>query len=135
MGPRAASVALLLIARAASVHGAVSRPSTRTHTITFEAGEVLGVPTLPLCDFDIGFLLTDQYRPTHRVRFAGPGFGAFNGGVIMDRCALSTGMYPPLDNSSVGGAGFLGFSTLHLLLGTNGKVVAPVTEPVVPLTA
>ena len=57
---RSAFALLLLAARAPPACAPVSRPATRTHAITFEMGEVLGVPTEPLCDFDVGFLLTDQ---------------------------------------------------------------------------
>lgn len=98
----------------------VKRPSQLTHHLDFE-----GLSTT--CDFSAApAILKDEYT-TRLVTFSGPGFGGLNGGVAMDRCALSSGNFPPLNNASVAGTGFLGFSTLHAFVGRTGKPISPET--------
>lgn len=80
-----------------------------------------------VCRFEDGILIRSQYAHDF-VEFAGPGFGSLNGGVLLDACALSGGVYPPLGTNSFRGRGFVGFSTLHTFTGgRTGKAIAPET--------
>lgn len=119
------AIAALAVSFASAAANSVRRPESQSHSITFEYDEVIGLPSSAACDFDAGFLVTDEYQASRRVRFSGPGFGAFNGGVLIDGCTFDADDYPPLANASLIGSRTLGFSTLHLLDGTNGKPVAP----------
>ena len=118
---RAGRRLVLLAATAFSLSRApVQRPSRVSHELGFE--------TLTTnCDFAASDkVLQDEYA-TRGVFFSGPGFGALNGGVAMNKCAFSSGRFPPLSNRSVSGEGFLGFSTLHVFNDRTGKPIAPET--------
>ena len=120
MGKRSAQLLLLLPAYAGAQ---VRRPAALSHAIGFE-----GLTTN--CDFAASKApLSDEFAEKD-VAFSGPGFGKPlppNGGVPMDGCALSSGMFPPLGNGSFDGSGFLGFSTLHAFNDRTGKPIAPET--------
>ena len=76
------AIAALAVSFASAAANSVRRPESQSHSITFEYDEVIGLPSSAACDFDAGFLVTDEYQASRRVRFSGPGFGAFNGGVL-----------------------------------------------------
>lgn len=109
----------MLLTLVQQVRAPVRRPSQASLAIDFEN-------LASSCNFAEGIPLTDEYSASG-VSFSGPGFGALNGGVPLDVCALSSGAFPPLGNASVAGSGFLGFSTIHTFNGRTGKPIAPET--------
>ena len=118
---------LMLCALGVSL-AAVRRPSSAAFTLTFEEESLPSnlLETPPACDYQFSPVLRTAYS-SKLARFSGPGFGSLNGGVIVRRCALSSGNYPPLSNASVSGDQFLGFSTLHALRNRTGKPIGPET--------
>jgi hypothetical protein len=75
----------------------IHNPTQRVPTFVkdFENFNLTGV-----CRFENGILIRSQYAHDF-VEFAVPGFGSLNGGVLLDACALSGGVYPPLGTASL----------------------------------
>ena len=91
--PWLAAVLLLVLFPVAKAP--VRRPSYQQYTLDFE-----GVTSN--CDFSLGVPLSNEFA-VKAINFAGPGFGALNGGVPMHGCTLWNGDFPPLGNQSFDG--------------------------------
>ena len=117
---RALPPLLLLPSLAWAQQTIVTRPTVGAEqTISFEG-------ITESCDFALGAPVSNEYA-VKSIHFAGPGFGALNGGVPLHKCALWSNDFPPLGNHSVHDMGFLGFSTLHSFQSTTGKPISPET--------
>lgn len=124
MAPDLATVAALGRMLRAWLHGAIP---ARALSVPPQQCPPHAFPVQPpACDFDVAPVLRNEYT-SDSVRFAGPGYGALNGGVIVRKCAFSTGQYAPLYNASVAGDRALGFSALHRLRFRAGKPIGPET--------